>query len=135
MKVYGVCRLVNEPELTMAGQVKKCKFTVAAQRNFKNAQGQYDSDFINCVAWRNQAEFISNYAKKGSQVFIEGTWQTGKYQTSDGRTVYTNDLIVEQVKLLDKRESASEPTKSASQNELDDFMNTSIDLDSDELPF
>ena len=61
-KAILVGRLTKDPELkTTAGGVNVCSFTIAVNRRFKNAEGNYDADFINCVAWRQQAELLAKY--------------------------------------------------------------------------
>ena len=79
---------------------------VAVTRQFKNASGEYESDFINIAAWRKTAEYICKYAKKGSQLGIEGRIQTRSYDNTQGQKVYVTEVVVEQVKLLDKKETA-----------------------------
>lgn len=72
------------------------KFTVAVNRSFKNASGEYEADFINCVAFEQKAEFIAKYFEKGSEIIIEGRLQTGSYDDEKGVKHYTTDLMVEQ---------------------------------------
>ena len=66
--------------------------TIAVNRNFKNANGEYDADFINIVAWRNTAEFLCKYAKKGSLVGCEGRIQTRTYEDTDGKKTFNRIL-------------------------------------------
>lgn len=97
-------RIVKDIELntTQSGN-NNCKFTLAVNRKFKDANGEKQADFISCVAWRNQAEFLNNYCSKGNQISIEGRIQTGSYE-KDGTKVYTTDVIVNSVASLEKRE-------------------------------
>lgn len=133
MKVIGIGRLVNDPELRKTNSgVSTVKFTLACRRKFKNQQtGEYDSDFITCQAWRNQADFIANYVKKGNQVFVEGEWQTGKYENNEGRTIYTNDLVVDNIQLLEKKEQASQPSNGADTS----YFGNTLDIAESDLPF
>ena len=65
-KAILVGRLTRDPELrTTANGVSVCSFSIAVNRRYKNAEGNYDADFINCVAWRQQAEFLAKYFTKG----------------------------------------------------------------------
>ena len=94
-------RLCSDPELrqTQSG-IASCRFTVAANRKYKNEQtGEYDADFITCVAWRQTAEFISRYFSKGKMIALEGTLRTGSYQdrNHDDVTHYTTDVMVDNV--------------------------------------
>ena len=76
-KAVLVGRLTREPELKTTGSgTSVCSFTLAVQRRFKNAEGEYEADFINCVAWRGTAEFIYKHFGKGSQIGITGSIQT-----------------------------------------------------------
>lgn len=76
--VVLVGRLTKDPELryTQTG-IAVARFTVAVNRAFSNQQGEKEADFINCVAWRKQAENLANFMRKGSQVGVEGRIQTG----------------------------------------------------------
>jgi single-strand DNA-binding protein len=81
-KVILMGRLTADPELrqTQSG-ISSCRFTVAINRSFvdKNS-GQRQADFITCVAWRQTAEFVSRYFRKGSMICVEGSLRTGSYQ-------------------------------------------------------
>ena len=70
------------------------KFNVAVQRNYKNANGEYDADFIRCVAFGKTAEHIDTYSDKGKLITITGSIQTGSYQKEDGSKVFTTDIQV-----------------------------------------
>jgi single-strand DNA-binding protein len=94
-------RLTKDPEMsyTTSG-TPVVKFTVAVQRNFKNAEGDYDADFIQCVAWRGLAELIGNRCKKGNKVGCGGRIQTRTYE-DDGRTVFVSEVNVEDFSYLE----------------------------------
>jgi len=79
------------------------KNTIAIKRQYKNAKGEYDTDFINITLWRKQAEFLHNYGKKGSHVSISGRIETGSYENSKGDKVYTTEIVVDEIELLDKK--------------------------------
>lgn len=93
-------RLTADPELrqTPSG-VSVCRFTVAVSRKVKNQQGNYDADFISCIAWRQTAEFVSRYFGKGKMIAVEGSLRTGSYKDKNHPDVthYTTDLYVENV--------------------------------------
>ena len=94
-------RLTADPELrqTQSG-IASCRFTVAVNRKYKNEHtGEYDADFITCVAWRQTAEFISRYWSKGKMIALEGSLRTGSYQDRkhDDVTHYTTDVYVDNV--------------------------------------
>ncbi|MDD6278624.1 MAG: single-stranded DNA-binding protein [Ruminococcus sp.] len=100
-KVILMGRLTADPELrqTQSG-ISSCRFTVAVNRRFvdKNS-GERQADFITCVAWRQQAEFISRYFKKGSMICIEGNLRTGSYTDRNHSDVthYTTEVFVDNV--------------------------------------
>lgn len=96
-KAILVGRLTRDPELkTTASGVSVVSFTIAVNRRFKNADGGYDADFINCVAWRQQAEFICKYFGKGNMIGIVGNIQTRNYDNKDGQKVYVTEVAVEE---------------------------------------
>jgi single-strand DNA-binding protein len=104
-------RLTADPELrqTQSG-IASCRFTVAVNRKYKNEQtGEYDADFITCVAWRQTAEFISRYFSKGKMIALEGTLRTGSYQdrNHDDVTHYTTDVYVDNVEFAGDKGSSS----------------------------
>ena len=78
------------------------KFTLAINRDTKNKQGEYETDFISCVAYNKTAELISKYLDKGSQLAVEGKIQTGSYE-KDNKKIYTTDIIVEKIQFLDSK--------------------------------
>ena len=73
-------------------------FTIAVKRDSNN------TDFLNCIAYGNQAELITKYLDKGNKVGIDGRIQTGSYENKDGKKVYTTDIVVEKVEFLSKKE-------------------------------
>ena len=106
-KCVIVGRLTKDVELkTTQSGVSVCSFTVAANRRFKNAEGNYDADFINCVAWRGQAEFLSKYFEKGSMVGIAGSIQTRSYE-KDGQKVWVTEVVADEVSFVGGKKEES----------------------------
>ena len=100
-KVILMGRLTADPELRQTqGGIASCRFTIAVNRRFvdKNS-GERQADFITCVAWRQQAEFITRYFNKGSMICIEGNLRTGSYQDRNHSDVthYTTEVFVDNV--------------------------------------
>ena len=92
-RVELVGRLTAKPELRYtSSNIPFSRFTVAVNRTFSNANGERETDFINCVIWRKQAENVCNYLNKGSLVSVEGRIQTGSFDDKDGNKRYTTDL-------------------------------------------
>lgn len=81
---------------------------VAVQRDYKNEQGNYESDFINLVIWGNQAEYLSRYAHKGDRVELVGRWTVRKYTANDGTTRTVNECVVESIKAFSKQKQEEE---------------------------
>lgn len=113
-------------------------FTLAVQRQFKNANNEYETDFIRCKAFKKTAETLANHVNKGHRVAIEGNIQTGSYQNKEGRTVYTTDVIVQNFTFLESRNSSGHPNK---QQQAIDTANElvknsdSVSTDDSDLPF
>jgi single-strand DNA-binding protein len=99
--------LVRDPELRKTGNDKSvASFTVAVTRSYKS-EGGPEADFIRCVAFGKQAEFIEKYFQKGKKIIIEGRIQTGSYDDKDGKKVFTTDIVVERAE-FGERKSGSE---------------------------
>ena len=94
-KVILIGRLTKDPEIRYTNDSAFARFSVAVDRKFKNSEVKYDADFINCVAFSKQAEFIEKYFHKGMKIGLEGHIQTGSFTNRDGQKVYTTDVIVE----------------------------------------
>lgn len=104
-------RLTADPELRQTQNgTASCRFTVAVNRRFKNANGEYDADFIPCVAWRQTAEFVSRYFSKGSMICVEGSLRTGSYQDRNHSDVthYTTELYVDNVEFCGSKSNNGE---------------------------
>lgn len=78
-------------------------FSLAVERNFKNANGEKETDFINCVAWRKTAEILAQYAPKGSMIGVRGRIQTRNYENNQGVRVYVTEIVADEVQLIDTR--------------------------------
>lgn len=99
-KAIIIGRLTRDPELKTTGSgTSVCSFTMAVNRRFKNADGNYEADFINCVAWRQQAELIAKHFKKGDMFGIVGSIQTRSYDR-DGIKVYVTEIVVDEVNFV-----------------------------------
>lgn len=99
-----VGRLTKNPELRYTGSgTAVTSFTLAVERNFKNAQGERETDFINCVIWREQAENLANFALKGSLLGITGNIQTRNYENNEGRTIYVTEVVADNFQMLEPK--------------------------------
>lgn len=114
-----VGRLTKDPDLryTPSGAAV-ARFTLAVNRTFSNAQGEREADFINCTVWRKQAENTANFLKKGSLAGVVGRIQTGSYEGTDGKRVFTTEVVAESVQFLEPKNSQGQSgqNNSAPQN-------------------
>ena len=114
-KVILIGRLTKDSELrTIASGNATTSFTIAVNRNFTNQNGEREADFINCVAWRKQAENVAKYCTKGSQVAVEGRIQTRSYDAQDGTKRYVTEVVADNVTFLGSRASGSQISESSS---------------------
>ena len=91
-------RLVADPELrTTQSGTNVCSFRIACDRNFARQGEQRQADFIDIVAWRQQAEFVSKYFQKGSLIAIEGSLQTRQYQDKNGNNRTAVEFVVDNI--------------------------------------
>lgn len=110
-KVVMIGRTTANCELKQtASGTSVAEFRIAVKRAFKNANGENESDFFNCVAFSKLAETISRYVKKGDQVGIEGRLQTRNYTNKDGKKVYVTEIIVENVEFLQSKKEQNQPS-------------------------
>ena len=128
-KVVLIGRVTKDVEVRKTNSGKSyTRFTLAVNRRGKDA----GANFISCVAWEKVADVLGAYVKKGNQIGISGRIETGKYEDRNGKTVFTTDVMVEELDLLEPKEStpaADEPT--AQQQDLPDLSG----LDPDSLPW
>lgn len=105
--VVLVGRLTADPDLryTSSGSAV-ATFNLAVNRNFTNANGNREADFINCVIWRKPAETMANYAKKGTLLGVTGRIQTRNYENQQGQRVYVTEIVCDNFQLLESRASS-----------------------------
>ena len=105
-KVILVGRLVKDPEVkTTQSQIAFCGFTIAVDRKFKTASGERQADFISCVVWRQQAEFLGKYFQKGSRVAVVGNLQSRTFDDANGKKVYVTEVVVDEIEFVDGKKS------------------------------
>ena len=158
-KALLIGRLTKDPELRATSTGRNvCQFSIAVNRNFTNANGEREADFINCVVWDKQAENVAKYLAKGRQVAVEGRIQTRSYDNNEGKKVYVTEVIANNVEFLGSGSSTNNdvqqnnpfnnaapyeptpfeqmPTESTSVSD-DPFANfgEKIDISDNDLPF
>ena len=129
-------RLTKDPELrrTQNG-VAVASFTIACDRDIKDASGNKQTDFIDCVAWRNTAEFVDKYFTRGRMVIVSGRLQMREWADKNGNKRRNAEILAENVYFADSKRSVENTerneTKEAAQNV--DF--DQVEIDDDDLPF
>lgn len=110
-KVILTGRLTATPELkTTTSGVSVTSFSIAVQRQFKSADGSYQTDFINIVAWRNTAEFVTRYFEKGQLIAIVGSIQTRQYEDKTGAKRTAFEVVADEAQFVEsKKDSAARP--------------------------
>ncbi len=117
-KIYLIGNLTRDPELveTSSG-VQRCRFTIAVNRNYsRSADGERQTDFFNCIAWRNQAENIARYTKKGSKICVIGSVELRDYEDNTGARRTVVDVMVDNFEFLSPKQeddSDFEPSEPA----------------------
>lgn len=136
-----VGRLTKDVELRYTpSNVAVAMFTLAVNRTFKNENGDREADFINCVMWRQQAENLANWAKKGALIGITGRIQTRSYDNQQGQRVYVTEVVAEQFQLLEsKGQQGNQTQQRQAQQQTPDFSRSAttnpLDITEDMLPF
>lgn len=122
-KWIGVGRLTKDPEIRVTQEQKSIgRIIVAINRN------RQDADFISCIAFDKKAELLEKYFRKGDRIGIVGSIRTGSYKNRDGQTVYTTDVMVDEIEFLqDKKQEPRQAT-------FDDYS-APEDVDDADLPF
>ena len=101
---FCVGRLVNEPEVKELEDGKKVtNITIAVPRSYKNADGEYETDFIDCTIWNNVAQSTSEYCKKGDLLGIKGRIETSIYEKDDGEKVKRTSVVADRVSFLSSK--------------------------------
>ncbi|MFG7387957.1 single-stranded DNA-binding protein [Lactococcus lactis] len=98
-----VGRITKEPELRYTPQNKAvASFTLAVNRAFKNANGEREADFINCVIWGKSAENLANWTHKGQLIGVTGSIQTRNYENQQGQRIYITEVVASNFQVLEK---------------------------------
>ena len=140
--VVLVGRMTREAELRYTpSNIAVATFTLAVNRDYKSENGEREADFINVVLWRQAAENLANWAKKGAQIGITGRIQTRSYDNQQGQRVYVTEVVAERFQLLESRGESQ--GQGQSQNAAPNFARESnqygatnpLDISDDDLPF
>ena len=119
-------RLTAAPELkTTPSGVAVCSFNLAVNRKYSK-EGEQTADFISCVAWRERAEFIAKYFKKGSSLCIVGNIQTRKWTDQNNQNRYATEVIVDEAMFVDSKSDGGNVPETQAEFEV---------VEDDDLPF
>lgn len=110
-------RLTKDPELRQSQSgVAVATFNLAVNRAFADKNGERGADFINCVAFKKQAENVSQFLNKGSLVGVDGRIQTRSYENKEGHTVYVTEVVCDSVQFLEPKNQNDSQQQNAQQN-------------------
>ena len=108
-KVYLIGNLTRDPEVSETGTgVMYCRFSLAVNRTYANADGTRDADFFNVIAWRNQAETCGKFLKKGSKIAVIGSLQNRSYEDKEGVKRTVTDVVLSEFEFLTPNSRADE---------------------------
>lgn len=136
--VVLVGRMTRDAELRYTPQNKAvATFTLAVNRNFKNQNGERETDFINCILWNQPAENLANWAKKGTLIGITGRIQTRNYENQQGQRVYVTEVMANNFQMLESKDQQDGQNQGSYQNNGQSAFgnNQSMDISDDDLPF
>ena len=147
-KVILMGRLTRDPMISYSQsntQMAIARWTLAVDRRMKrdSATDQQTADFISCIAFGKQAEFVERYLHQGTKIAVEGRIQTGSYTNKDGQRVYTTDIVVENVEFAESKQAqggqsnqgGSRPNPNNASMDIDGFLNIPDGIDDEGLPF
>lgn len=142
-RVVLVGRITRDPELRKTNTgTSVVSFTLAVNRRFPK-EGEQQADFINCIAWMQSADFMSNYVKQGALLGVEGRIQTRNYKDRSDRTVYVTEVVCDSVQILAQKRAEEAPNdygqvnynQNDYSNSMSEFGSDTVDISSDDLPF
>lgn len=135
-KVILIGRLVADPEVRYSqgeNATAIARYRLAVDRRFKR-EGEQTADFISCVAFGRNGEFVEKYLCKGTKIAVAGRIQTGSYTNKEGQKVYTTDVVVEEHEFCESKGSSGQSTTQYGQPDSDGFQNVPDGIE-EELPF
>ena len=131
-KVYLIGNLTKDPELSQTNSgISVCRFTLAVSRRFQNADGERETDFLNIVVWRGQADNCHKFLKKGSKCAVSGSIQSRSYDAQDGTKRYVTEIVADEVEFI----STNRNTDSSEGKKKVDEVSELEPIDDDSLPF
>lgn len=110
-------------------------FTIAVRKDYKNTDGEYESDFINCVSFGNISEYLKKYATKGNLIAVNGRIQTRNYEDKEGNKRYITEIFVSKVTLLSSGKSKNEFEDSSIKTKTKALDSLNVEINDSDLPF
>lgn len=112
--------------------IKIANFSIAVKRDYKSQNGEYESDFFNCTAFKNTAEFLEKYFEKGQEILLIGHLQNRTWQDDNGNNRYATDVIVDNIEFCGAKKSNNTSNINTAEQQLNDFE---VSVQTDDLPF
>ena len=138
-KVILMGNLARDPERrTTQNGTSVTSFTVAVNRRFRNSDGGPEADFINCVAWRQTADFVAQYFQKGSRIIVTGSIQTRSYDDREGNKRYVTEVVVDDAEFAGPKGENGNSAPAETKKDKDPFEDELAGfkpMDDNELPF
>lgn len=134
-KVYLIGNLTRDPELSVTSSgVAFCRFSIAVNRTFINADGNREADFFNITVWRTQAENCGKFLKKGSKIAIVGSLQNRTYEDKEGVKRTVTDIVASEVEFLSTNNRGEEGMQDVP-SPVKSGKGPLEEVDDDSLPF
>lgn len=135
-KVILVGNLTRDPESSQTSSgVSVCKFSMAVNRNYTNANGERDTDYINILTWRGLADNCAKYCVKGMKVGVCGQIQTRSYDDKDGNKRYITEVIADEVEFIGGNKNEGQETKQTAKTGSKKSVQDLKPIEDDGLPF
>lgn len=139
-KVILIGRLTKDAELRYTQSNKAyASFSLAVQRDYKNTDGNYDSDFINIAMWGQIAETVKKYTHKGDLIAVSGRLQTRTYENNEGKKVYVTEVVADKVTFLQQKKEDNKASVQENKQDNDPFeemgKQVEAEIDDNDLPF
>ncbi|MFV0247185.1 MAG: single-stranded DNA-binding protein [Mycoplasmatales bacterium] len=125
-------RLTKEIELKYHNDKHMANFSIAVQRTFKNKEGNYEADFINCSVFGTTADYLKTWTQKGSRIIVNGRLQTRNYQKESGEMQYITEVVVNNAEVIDYIE---QPQNASTLNNNNNNNNQFNNFEEDDFPF
>ena len=134
-KIIVIGNLTRDPESSQTTNgISLCRFSIAVNRRFVNAEGEREVDFINIVTWRNLADNCAKYLKKGGKVAVIGSLQTRSYDAQDGSKRYVSEIVADEVEFIGAN-NGGVPIREGKEDNAEVSKLEPIQDDGDDLPF